>query len=182
MKMKKIGIVLTLALAVGFSSVAMAATPSTTLKTASTTKTLTRAEAIKKAQEKAKGTVLKTELDRDDDKLIYEIEILDTSNVKHEMDINARTGKLSNYSKETIRKSKADKLRSAKISPEKAVEIVQKEADGSTTLVSCELDIENNLLVYEIKLVDSTDKDNEYEAIVSASTGKILFFENDYDD
>lgn len=174
---QKIGIALVLSGMMACGGIAMTAAPVAHAATKETI--LSRQEALDIAQKKVKGTLLKTELDEDDGRLIYEIEILNASNTKYDMDIDALSGKILKTKTIKYKKQKAEKLRSAKISHNKAIEAAKKDT-GASTLILCELDIENGKLIYELDLRDG--KRTEYEVIVDAATGKVLFSDMDYDD
>lgn len=174
---QKIGMAITLAgFAIGGSLAEFASAPA---YAATKNSTISRQEAIDIAQKEVKGTLLKTELDHENGRLVYEIDILHSSNTKYDLDIDASSGKIVRTKKTQYRKQNAEKLRSAKITHNKAIEIAKKDT-GASTLLSCELDIENKKLVYEVTLTDG--KYTEYELIIDASTGTILFSDTDYDD
>lgn len=169
---KSLGLLLT--------TVCLVATTATGFAATSTAKTaITREKAIAIAEEKAKGTLLKTEADYDRNSLTYEIEILDSNQVKHEIEINAYTGKVKKYSQERYSKTKAAKYTGAKLTHDQAIAIAKKET-GASKLISSELDNENGTLVYEVKLYD--DDSIEYEVLIDANKGTVLFTDTDYDD
>ena len=60
---------------------------------------ISKSQAINIAHTVAKGTVVKTELDEDDGRLVYEIELRD-GNTGYELDINAYTGKVVDFEKD----------------------------------------------------------------------------------
>lgn len=162
------------------TTVCLVATTATGFASTSTSKkAITREKAIALAQEKAEGTLLKAEADYDRNSLTYEIEILDSSQVKHEIEINAYTGKVKKYSQERYSKTKAAKYAGAKLTHNQAIAIAKKET-GATKLISSELDNENGMLVYEIKLYDNDS--TEYEVLIDANKGTVLFTDTDFDD
>lgn len=173
--MKKIGV--TLALAMATCTAATVIVPITAMAKASTSTTMTRSEAVALAQKQVKGTVIEIEADWDDGVLNYDIKILDSSNVEHDLEINTATKKVKEKSKETYRKTKAQKLRSAKITHDKAIAVAAKQS-GATTFKSSEMDVNGSQLIYEVTLKNSKGK--EVEVWVDALTGKVV--DTDIDD
>lgn len=169
------------AMALTMAVVLMVSGVAATTTAEAATKTISFEKAVSIAKKEVKGLVTQVELDHSGRKLIYEIEILDSSNKEHDLDIDAETGDvLTHYkSNRAESSSKAKKLRSATVSVEKAIAAVKKDT-GADTLTSYNLDIENGKVCWEINMLD---KDNvEYEALVDAKTGKILYVESEYDD
>lgn len=148
-------------------------------KSTNTSATISREKAISIAQEKASGTLLKAELDRENGVLVYEIDILDSSQKKHDIDINASTGQIVSYKQKSYSKSKASQYTSAKITHDKAISIATTET-GAKNVTSSKLDVEDGRLVYELTLRD--DQYTEYEVVIDATTGSILSTDVDYDD
>ena len=140
--------------------------------------TFEKASAI--ALKEVKGTVTKVELDHKGRTLIYEVEVLDSANREHDIDIDAETGEVLTHQKDRNTKSSTygKRIRSAKITAAEAVATAKKESDG-VTLASYELDVENGKVYWEVKLYDGN---MEYEIIINASTGKVLYVDVDYDD
>lgn len=138
-------------------------------------------EAIAIGLELADGQIIEfeLELDKDNGRLIYEIEI-EVGNKEHEIKIDAYT---SNVLKHEIDKdgdmSKKHKLTKQEIiSAEKAIAIGLKQANGKITKFELELDEDDGRLEYEIEI-----KLNgvEYEIEIDAYSGKVLNHEIDDD-
>lgn len=141
---------------------------------------ITRSEAISIAQAKVKnGTLIKTDLDYERGTQVYEVEILDSGTTVYEFDISTSTGEILRTTKHKKNSSKASKLRTAKISADTAIATAKKDS-GASTLISCELDVDDGRLVYEIELTDS--ENTEYDWVIDAKTGKVIDSEVDYDD
>ena len=64
------------------------------------------------------------------------------------------------------------------ISNEEAQNIALNKTGGGY-LVKCELDNDDNMMVYEIEIKNGN---HEYEIDINANTGEILKYEQDYDD
>ena len=180
MTFKKSALAAAFAVALTFSSVLPFATASakTTLSKSSDI-SFEKAEAL--AKKEVKGTIIKVEMDHEGRLLVYEVELLDSANREHDIDIDASSGKILRHRKSsrTQSKSKSDKLRGAKISSQKAITLAKKET-GASTLLSYELDVEYKGVYWEIKLLDKNYV--EYEVLIDAQTGRVVMVEADYDD
>lgn len=141
---------------------------------------LTFEEASTIVLKEVEGTVTKVEMDYKGRTLVYEVEILDNTNREHDFEIDAETGEvLTQHTDRRVKSTTYGKrIRGAKITAEEAIAIAQKES-GDATLVSYELDVENGKVYWEVQLYEGR---TEYEVIINASTGKVLYVDVDYDD
>ena len=156
--------------------------------TSETTSRISIEEAQSIALEKTGGgTIVKFKLDDDE----YEVEIINGT-TEYELEINAYTGKIIKFEKDydgdykdspsiettaaTESKTTAPKATTASksISADQAKKIALDKTGGGT-IVDFELDDGK----YEIEIENGN---KEYEIEISASTGKIIKFEMDYDD
>lgn len=125
-------------------------------------------EAVAIAQKHASGKVVEKEYDADDRE--YEVEIKNDSE-KVEITIDARSGKVTEYEKETIAKKTKKQSTSKgknkeKISMDEAIAIATKEFPGK--VVEAEYDRDDAEYEIEIKT-----KNMEAEMTIDAYTGKI---------
>lgn len=159
----------------------IAATSVTGLAASSTSKNITFAEAAKIATEEVAGTVTKVEQDYKNRNLVYEVEVLDSSDKEHDLDIEASTGKVLTHKtdRRAISSTNAKALRGATVTAEKAIAAAKKET-GASTLIKYELDVERGNVYWEVQLMDTDNV--EYEVLLNAKTGKILTVDTDYDD
>ncbi|MEZ7172674.1 PepSY domain-containing protein [Sporosarcina sp. OR05] len=168
-------------------------------------KLLTKEEALTIAKKKANGTVEKIELDSDDNRKVYEIEIKDDE-FEYEIDLDAATGEVLNFEKDRYRTAKNDTVPKVEATKQNvtnhSLQVVQ------TTPVKQEVKAEQSQpvakrtkltkeqvlaiakqkatgVVTEFELdgnvyeVEMEDGDIEYELKIDAYTGAILSFEKD---
>lgn len=132
--------------------------------------------AIEIAKGAFAGQVTELELDEDDGRLIYEIE-LRTGTEKAEIEIDAYTGEIlvieieNDNSNKYKFKSQDDQT---VIGAEEAITIAKNKFDGRVT--ELQLDKEDGRLIYEIELI-SGNKEAELE--INAYTGEIISIEID---
>jgi len=132
--------------------------------------------AIEIAKGAFAGRVTELELDEDDGRLIYEIE-LRTGTEKAEIEIDAYTGEIlvieieNDNSNKYKFKSQDDQT---VIGAEEAITIAKNKFDGRVT--ELQLDKEDGRLIYEIELI-SGNKEAELE--INAYTGEIISIEID---
>lgn len=122
---------------------------------------------------------LKAKLDYDDGRAVYEIEFYRGS-TEYDYEIDAKTGKILSYDHdiEDYESSKA----STKISAGKAKKIALKHAglkESQVKGLKVSLDTDDGKKVYEVEFRKGK---YEYSYEISASTGKILDYEKEYDD
>lgn len=156
---------------------------------------LTKDQAIAIAKKKANGTVTKFELDSDDGRKRYDIEIKGGT-YEYDFEIDAFTGEILKFEKDrdddakTVNKqvtavkaqpvnqtNKVESTKKAMLTKDQAIAIAMKQAKGTVT--DFELDDDDDRKVYEIEIEDGT---YEYEFKIDAFTGEILEFEKDRDD
>ncbi|WP_262174764.1 PepSY domain-containing protein [Saccharococcus sp. Marseille-Q5394] len=164
-------------------------------------KLLTKEEAIAIVKKKAVGTVKEFELDTDDGRKVYDIEMKDDQ-FKYEIEIDAVTGEFLKSEKERYSNLKNEvKVQSEKVAAstlkvaepaKQAVKLVDNKKSNQKTMLTKEqviaiakqhasgvvTDFELDDNVYEIEMEDG---DIEYELDIDAFTGAILSFERDDD-
>lgn len=101
---------------------------------------------------------------------VYRVK-MKTSKKKYELEVHARTGKILEYEWEL-----AAKTSSKYIGKEQAKSIALKKA-GSGTVVKVEFDEDDGVPVYEVEIQDDV---YEYELKIHAKTGKILEYEKEH--
>lgn len=166
-------------------------------------KVMSKEEAIAIVKKKAVGTVKEIELDTDDGRKEYDIEMKD-DHFKYEIEIDAVTGKFLKFEKERYRSAKqAQPQNEVKAQTEKVaastLQVVEptkekqavKRTNKKTLLtkeqaisiakqhasgVVTDFELDDN--VYEIEMEDG---DIEYDLEIHAYTGAILSFERDDD-
>lgn len=161
-----------------------------------TGKLIKEEEAIRLAKKKVAGTVMKIELDDEDDRAIYEVELKDDQ-FEYEVKLDAVTGEVLKVEKDrhhksesngvknksaehslTVGESKTSDKQSAtkaekkpsKITMDQAIAIAKQKANEKVT------DSELDDGIYEIEIKDG---DIEYEFEIDAFTGTIISFEQD---
>lgn len=130
------------------------------------------------------GNITEFELDTEDGRVIYEIEIKD-ENVKYDLDVDANTGEVIKVDEKKYKQNKknTDEVTETEtklediISVEEAEAIAQKEFSGTVTQL--ELDKDDGRYVYEIELRNGNQ---EAEMDIDAKTGEILELELEYED
>lgn len=141
---------------------------------------------VEKAKEvalkEAKGTIESIELEKNNGKTFYELDIDGEKLKEYEVRVDAYNAKVLNVREDNDNHDDVDDLdkvvsNSKLITEAKAIEIAQKQIQG--TLVKIELDSDDGRYEYEIEL--HTAK-GEAEFTIDASKGKILEYELDNDD
>lgn len=138
--------------------------------------------ALKHAGISGNVTILKETLDGDDYPPVYEIEFY-KDGTEYEYEIHAQTGAVlkSDREREQV-SSSASSSSGPSIQASKAKEIALKHAGVSASSIKeykCELDEENDRLVYEIEFYSNGV---EYDYVISASDGSILEHSREQDD
>ncbi len=117
--------------------------------------------------------------DYDDGRIRYEFEFI-AGNVKYEYEIDASTGRVVTCEKETIRQTSGSA--GGSVSADKAEEIALDHAGlsaGSVWGLRTKYERDDGIMVYEVEFRSGR---YEYEYTISASTGRILEWDKDYDD
>ncbi len=138
-------------------------------------------EISAKALELANGNITDIELDMDDKKAHYEVEV-DFDGYEYDFEFDAYTGEVI---EETREKNDADDAKESAdtiateglISSDKAIAVALDQVNG--TFDGFELKTENGLAYYEVEVQDSKV---EHEVEVDAKNGSILKVESDEED
>lgn len=127
------------------------------------------------------GKVIKTKLDFEKGRKVYEIEIVN-GNVKYEMDVCVTDSKIYGFKQKNIpntgNTNNNTNVQTGRITMEQAKQIALARTNGGT-IKKCKLDRENGQMVYEVEIRDGR---MEYELDISVDTGDILKYEQEYDD
>ena len=136
-------------------------------------------EAKKIALKQVNGTIIEEKLDDDDNRLLYEFEILTSDNRKVEVKVDAMNGEVLKLEQNNRYDDDDDDNKhqnvSTKISLDEAKKLALAEVNG--TITEAELDNDDNRLLYEIEILTSNDR--EAEVKVDATNGKVLKVEID---
>lgn len=137
-----------------------------------TDKMITEEQAVAIAKGMVNAIVKDIELDKDDNRYYYDIELED-DNFEYEVKVNAITSEVIKFDKEAL--DDDEYVQSEKLlTKEEAIAIAKKKANG--TVEKIELDSDDNRKVYEIEMKDD---EFEYEIDLDAATGEVLNFEKD---
>lgn len=133
--------------------------------------------ALKRARvNESKATFTKTELDKDGKTAHYEIEFT-AGNYKYEVEINAKTGKVTDYEKDR----KPAQPSSKHITAQKATDIALSHAKLSADSVR-DLKVKfNKRLFVSFYEVEFECGNYEYEYKINAKSGKIISVDKDWD-
>ena len=139
--------------------------------------TITESEAKEIALEHAgvsnkKATFVKSKLDWEDGRRVYEVEFYADDYTEYDYEIDAVTGKILSYDYDA-EDYKAPSNSGSYIGEEKAKSIAVSNVKGAETnnVVKVEFDYDDGRAVYEVKVVYNA---MEYEFEIDASNGKIL--------
>lgn len=118
---------------------------------------------------------IKCKFDWENGAMVYEIDF-DASGVEYEYEVNATTGAVVKFEKETAKASKGNKINAASVSVEEAAAkntaLAHAGAAESEILgYSCELDHEHGVSVYEIEF-DANGFEYDYD--INAETGAVV--------
>ncbi|GKV65181.1 MULTISPECIES: PepSY domain-containing protein [unclassified Sporosarcina] len=157
------------------------------------------------AQQHASGEVTEVELDREQGRVVYDIELSD-STIQTDMEVDAQTGDVLKIEKEaaevepekgirqpasfdqpaelaastnhtlTVVSSSDEQPARSLLTKKEAIEIARQHAVGKLTDVDIEKEKEDGKIFYEIELEDEFF---EYEILMDAETGTIISFEQD---
>ena len=119
-----------------------------------------------------KATFVKSKLDWDDGRRVYEVEFYADDYTEYDYEIDASTGKILSYDQDA-EDYKAPSNSGSYIGEEKAKSIAVSNVKGAGTnnVVKVEFDYDDGRAVYEVKVVYNA---MEYEFEIDASNGKIL--------
>ncbi len=120
------------------------------------------------------GTVIKSKLERDDGRQVYDIEIINKNN-KYSMDIGVNDSRIYDYEVKTIAPTSST---NTQITAEKAKQIAISKAGGGY-VTSVKLDYERGVRVWEVEIKNGRW---EHDLDINAATGAIVKYERDYDD
>lgn len=132
------------------------------------------------------GTVTKCEMENKDGRSVYDITVIH-GDKKYEMNINASTAKLTNYTINTIDQSgNSTTFSSSSLSTStqsSTSEIISSKAQsialarvGGGIVTKCKTDYEHRRLVYEVEI---RYNGWEYEIDIDAATGEVVKYETD---
>ena len=161
--MKKILIIGAIILgSIGFSTSALAAISEQQAK-----------DIVKK--EAPNGQITKFKLDRENGRMVYEIEVMD-GNIERDYEIDAETGAIVKLEQEQKNHGNNNSVNNPKISYDKAKEIALKNSKNGK-FKEIELKHKNGVLVYDVEIAEGF-ADREF--LIDANTGEILKNKKDF--
>ena len=161
--MKKLLIVGAIILgSIGFSTSALAAISEQQAK-----------DIVKK--EAPNGQITKFKLDRENGRMVYEIEVMD-GNIERDYEIDAETGAIVKLEQEQKNHGNNNSVNNPKISYDKAKEIALKNSKNGK-FKEIELKHKNGVLVYDVEIAEGF-MDREF--LIDANTGEILRDKKDF--
>ena len=128
--------------------------------------------ALKEAQG---GQITKFKLDRENGRMVYEIEVMD-GNIEKDYEIDAETGAIVKLEHEQKNYGTHNSVNNPKISYEKAKEIALKNSKNGK-FKEIELKHKNGVLVYDVEIAEGF-ADREF--LIDANTGEILKNKKDF--
>ena len=161
--MKKILIIGAIILgSIGFSTSALAAISEQQAK-----------DIVKK--EAPNGQITKFKLDRENGRMVYEVEVMN-GNVEKDYEIDAETGAILKMEHEQKGNKNIKSVDNPKISVEKAKEIALKNSKNGK-FKEIELKHKNGVLVYDVEIAEGF-MDREF--LIDANTGEVLRDKKDF--
>ncbi|OAH57761.1 MULTISPECIES: PepSY domain-containing protein [Bacillaceae] len=150
---------------------------------------LTKQESIDIALKEVQGSASDVELEDEDGVIIYSVEVTDDQGQKHEVAVDANTGKILKIEADDEESEKEDGEendkeeqkqleKEATVTKEESIAIALKEVPGKVK--DTELEDEDGVVVYTVDVID--DKGEEREIVVDAKSGKVLKVEIEEDD
>ncbi|MFD1067116.1 PepSY domain-containing protein [Oceanobacillus locisalsi] len=150
-------------------------------------------DVAKKLEEEYQGTIKELELDKEDNNLYYEAEII-ADNQEYDVVIDAATGEVVHEEKDDDDRDEERNMEGGQqeasegnennhadknniIAQNEAIEIAKQEFDGE--VVELELDYDDGRYVYEMELANG---EQEADIDIHGETGDILSLEVDYED
>lgn len=128
--------------------------------------------ALKEAQG---GQITKFKLDKEDGRMVYEVEVMDGS-VEKDYEIDAETGAIVKVENEQKGNRNNNSVNNPKISYDKAKEIALKQSKNGK-FKEIELKHKNGVLVYDVEIAEGF-MDREF--LIDANTGEILRDKKDF--
>ena len=128
--------------------------------------------ALKEAQG---GQITKFKLDRENGRMVYEIEVMD-GNIEKDYEIDAETGAIVKLEHEKKNYGTNNSVNNPKISYEKAKEIALKNSKNGK-FKEIELKHKNGVLIYDVEIAEGF-ADREF--LIDANTGEILRNKKDF--
>ena len=147
---------------IGFSTSALAAISEQQAK-----------DIVKK--EAPNGQITKFKLDKENGRMVYEIEVMD-GNIEKDYEIDAETGAILKMEHEQKGNKNASSVNNPKISYDKAKEIALKQSKNGK-FKEIELKHKNGVLVYDVEIAEGF-MDREF--LIDANTGEILRDKKDF--
>ena len=128
--------------------------------------------ALKEAQG---GQITKFKLDRENGRMVYEIEVIN-GNIEKDYEIDAETGEIIKLEQEQKNHGNNNSVNNPKISYDKAKEIALKNSKNGK-FKEIELKHKNGVLVYDVEIAEGF-MDREF--LIDANTGEILRDKKDF--
>jgi len=128
--------------------------------------------ALKEAQG---GQITKFKLDRENGRMVYEIEVMN-GNIEKDYEIDAETGAIVKLEQEQKNYGNNNSVNNPKISYEQAKEIALKSSKNGK-FKEIELKHKNGVLVYDVEIAEGF-MDREF--LIDANTGAILRDKKDF--
>ena len=139
-------------------------------------------------------TFIKAELDRDDGRLVYDVEFYTADYKEYDDEIDAATGEVvsydydvENYAPPATSGKTASGSQSASAGASISAEDAKAKAlshaglsSGSVTFVKAELDRDDGRLVYDVEFYTADYKEYDYE--IDAATGEVVSYDYDAED
>ena len=139
-------------------------------------------------------TFIKAELDRDDGRLVYDVEFYTADYKEYDYEIDAATGEVvsydydvENYAPAATSGKTASGSQSASAGASISAEDAKAKAlahaglsSGSVTFVKAELDRDDGRLVYDVEFYTADYKEYDYE--IDAATGEVVSYDYDAED
>ena len=126
-------------------------------------------------KEAPNGQITKFKLDRENGRMVYEIEVMD-GNIERDYEIDAETGAILKMEQEQKGNKKNNSVDNPKISSDKAKEIALKQSKNGK-FKEIELKHKNGVLVYDVEIAEGF-MDREF--LIDANTGEILRDKKDF--
>lgn len=147
---------------------------------------LTKQESIDIALKEVQGSASDVELENEDGVVIYSVEITDDQGQKHEVAVDANTGKILKVEADDEESDKEDGQendaeeqkrleKEATLTKDESTTIALKEVPGKVK--DAALEDEDGVVVFAVDVIDESGQ--EQEVLVDAKTGKVLQAEAD---